>query len=67
MLGLQRLEVAGKRFVVLEETDTQQRLAKLAGVRQETIARFESGKHSASVKTVDRIDRAIQSERRRLG
>lgn len=45
---------------------TQQRLAKLAGVRQETIARLESGKHTASVKTVDRIDRAIQAERRRL-
>ena len=119
MLGLQRLELAGKRFVVLEEDEyerlcevageavrdddklpplpapnkhgrfpaieyaraslarnlirdrksvglTQHRLAELAGIRQETIARLESGKHTASVKTVERIDRVIQGERQRL-
>ena len=119
MLVQQRLELAGKRFVVLEEAEyerlceaageavrdddklpplpapdkhgrfpaieyaraslarnlirdrksvglMQQRLAELAGVRQETIARLESGKYTASVKTVDRIDRAIQAERQRL-
>ncbi|MBI5759048.1 MAG: helix-turn-helix domain-containing protein [Planctomycetales bacterium] len=45
---------------------TQQRLADLAGLRQETIARMEAGKHTASVATVQKIDRAIESERKRL-
>ena len=39
---------------------TQQRLAALAGVRQETISRLESGKHTASVRVIDRIDQAIR-------
>ena len=114
MIGLQRLEVAGQRFVLLPEGEyerlcsrasetvplndddlpplpkpdkrghfpaveyarislardiirdrraaglTQQELATLAGTRQETISRIESGKHSASVKLVDRIDRALK-------
>jgi len=45
---------------------TQQRLADLSGLRQETIARMEAGKHTASVATVQKIDRAIESERKRL-
>lgn len=114
MLGLQRIEVAGQRFVLLPEGEyerlcsrasetvpvnddglpplpkpdkrgnypaveygrvslardlirdrraaglTQQELAKLAGTRQETISRIESGKYTASVKLVDRIDRALK-------
>jgi DNA-binding XRE family transcriptional regulator len=114
MIGLQRIEVAGQRFVLLPETEydrlcsrasetvpltddglpplpkpdrkgrfpaveyarislardiirdrraaglTQTELAKLAGTRQETISRIESGNHTASVKLVDRIDRALQ-------
>jgi len=39
---------------------TQQELATLAGTRQETISRIESGKYSAGVKLIDRIDRALQ-------
>jgi predicted transcriptional regulator len=39
---------------------TQQELAKLAGTRQETISRVESGKYTASAKLVDRIDRALK-------
>jgi len=119
MLGLQRIEVAGKRFVLLEETDyerlcreagavvadddvlpplpqpdangrfpaveytrvslarnlirdrasaglSQERLAKLAGIRQETISRLEGGKHSASPRTIAKIDQAIATERKRL-
>jgi len=117
MIGLQRIEVAGKRFVLLEETEyerlcreareavaeddlpplpkpdkngrfpalqyarislardvirdrkglrlSQQRLADLAGIRQETLSRIESGKHTASVKTIEKIDRAIKAQRRR--
>ena len=114
MIGLQRIEVAGQRFVLLPEgeyerlcarasetipvTDedlpplpkpdkhgnfpavqyarvslardiirdrraaglTQQQLAKLAGTRQETISRIESGKYTASVRLIDRIDRALK-------
>jgi len=39
---------------------SQQELARLAGVRQETISRLESGKHSPTIRTVDRIERALQ-------
>jgi DNA-binding XRE family transcriptional regulator len=117
MIGLQRLELAGKRFVVLDETEyerlcrgareapaeddlpelpkpdkagrfpavefarlalardlirdrkglglSQQQLARLAGVRQETLSRLESGKQSASSRTVDKICKAFEAERRR--
>ncbi len=114
MIGLQRIEVAGQRFVLLPEGEyerlcsrasetvpvndddlpplpkpdkrgnfpaveyarvslardmirdrraaglTQQELAKLARTRQETISRIEGGKYTASVKLVDRIDRALK-------
>src|SRR5437016_7249498 len=104
MIGLQRLELAGTRLVVLQESEyeqlcrragetaddgdlpafpkpdaqghlpaveygrislardlirdrksaglSQQRLAELAGVREETVSRLESGKHSASVSSI---------------
>jgi DNA-binding XRE family transcriptional regulator len=39
---------------------TQTELARLAGSRQETISRIESGKHAASVKLIDRIDQALK-------
>jgi len=38
---------------------SQQRLADLAGVRQETLSRIETGRHTASEKTVDKVMRAI--------
>ena len=44
---------------------SQQRLADLAGVRQETLSRIETGKHTASQRTVDKIMRAVEAERRR--
>jgi DNA-binding XRE family transcriptional regulator len=40
---------------------TQQELADLAKTRQETISRIESGKYSASVKLIDRIDTVLQA------
>ena len=119
MLGLQRIEVAGKRFVLLEESDyerlcreageavaddddlpalplpdangrfpaieytrislarnlirdcksvglSQERLAELAGIRQETVSRLESGKNSASPGTIAKIDRVIVAARKRM-
>ena len=120
MIGIQRVEVEGKRFVFLPEVEyerlchgageavtiddeempalpkpdkhgrfpalqyarislardlirdrkgvglSQQRLATLAGVRQETLSRIETGRHTASQTTVDKIMRVIETERRRL-
>ena len=40
---------------------TQRELAKLAGTRQETISRIESGKYTASVKLIDKIDRVLRT------
>lgn len=39
---------------------TQQQLAKLAGVRQETVCRLETGRHSPTVRTVEKIEKAVQ-------
>jgi DNA-binding XRE family transcriptional regulator len=39
---------------------TQRELAKMAGVRVETLCRIETGKHTPSVPTVDKIDRALK-------
>ena len=119
MLGLQRIEVAGRRFVLLEEPEyerlcreageamadddalpplpkpdangrfpaieytrislarnlirdrksvglSQERLAKLAGIRQETVSRLETGKHIATPGTIAKIDRVIVAARKRL-
>lgn len=42
---------------------TQAQLAKLAGIRQETLSRFESGKHKPNVQTVERIEAALKRKR----
>lgn len=39
---------------------TQRQLAKAAGIREETLCRLEQGKHTPTLRTIDRIDRAIQ-------
>ncbi|HWC91165.1 MAG TPA: helix-turn-helix transcriptional regulator [Pirellulales bacterium] len=39
---------------------TQHELAGLAGTRQETVSRIESGTYTASHKLIDRIDRALK-------
>ena len=51
------------RSIIRERTAlglTQQQLARLAGVREETLSRLESGKHSPTVRTVEKIERALQ-------
>lgn len=44
---------------------TQVQLAKLAGIRQETLSRLESGKHKPNLRTVERIEAALKRERTR--
>jgi len=51
---------------------SQQQLGKLAGVRQETISRIESGKQTATVRVIDKLDKAIrraaaQTKKRKAG
>ena len=117
MLVKPRLEIDGKRYVVLEEADyerlcrengqaiesgdlppfpkpdrrgrfpaveyarvalardlirdrralglSQQQLARLAKVRQETISRLETGKHSADPRTIDKLYDALETAKRR--
>ena len=38
----------------------QRELAKRAGIRVETLCRIETGKHTASVATIEKIDRVLQ-------
>jgi DNA-binding XRE family transcriptional regulator len=38
----------------------QRELASLAGVRVETLCRIETGKHTPSVPTIDKLDRALK-------
>ena len=40
---------------------TQQELADLAKTRQETISRIESGRYTASIKLIDKIDEVLQT------
>jgi ribosome-binding protein aMBF1 (putative translation factor) len=40
---------------------SQAELARRAGVRAETLNRIEQGKHSASVATLDKLDRALKA------
>lgn len=40
---------------------SQEELASLAGLRQETVCRIESGKHSPTVRTVAKIDKGLQA------
>lgn len=39
---------------------SQAELARRAGVRPETLNRIEQGKHSASVATIDKLDKALK-------
>lgn len=38
----------------------QRELAKLAGIPVETLCRIETGKHTPSVRTIEKIDRALK-------
>ena len=43
---------------------SQQELAKQAGIRVETLCRIETGKHTPSVATIDKIDRALSKAKK---
>lgn len=43
---------------------SQVELAKLAGIRVETLCRIETGKHTPSVPTIEKIDRALKKSLR---
>ncbi|MGH7192721.1 MAG: hypothetical protein ACREJM_04205, partial [Candidatus Saccharimonadales bacterium] len=44
---------------------SRQRLAVLAAIRPDALARIEGGKHTAAKGMVDKIMKAIEAERRR--
>lgn len=44
---------------------TQGELAKRTGLREETICRLESGKHSPTVRTVAKIERVLQAAQKK--
>ncbi|HEY5313087.1 MAG TPA: helix-turn-helix domain-containing protein [Pirellulales bacterium] len=44
---------------------TQEQLARLAGIRQETLCRLETGKVAPNVRTVDKLDRALKQAARK--
>src|SRR5437867_2126897 len=44
---------------------TQERLARLAGIRPETLKRIEQGKHSPSVRTVEKLEQALKQAKSR--
>jgi len=50
-----------RRRLVLSQAE----LARRAGIRPETLNRIEQGKRSPSVRTVDKIDRALQAAEKR--
>ena len=61
--ALEYIQVSIARDIIKERRSlglSQLRLAELAGLRQETLSRLESGKHSPTVRTVEKIDRALK-------
>ena len=61
--AVEYLRVSIARDIVQERQAlglSQERLASLAGLRQETLSRLESGKHSPTVRTVEKIDQALK-------
>jgi DNA-binding XRE family transcriptional regulator len=61
--ALEYIQVSIARDIIEERRSlglTQLQLAELAGLRQETLSRLESGKHSPTVRTVEKIDKALK-------
>ncbi len=67
--ALAYIQISIARDILRERTAlglTQEQLAKLAGVREETLSRLESGKHSPTVRTVEKIERALQKAAKKM-
>lgn len=61
--ALEFLRVSIARDIAKERVSmglTQEQLAKQAGIRQETLCRLETGKQAPNVRTVEKIDQALQ-------
>ena len=61
--AMEYLRVSIARDFVRERVEaglTQWDLAKRAGVRVDTLCRIETGKHTPSVPTIERLDRALR-------
>jgi ribosome-binding protein aMBF1 (putative translation factor) len=66
--ALEYMQVSIARNIIKERRAlglSQEQLAKMAGLRQETLSRLESGKHSPTVRTVEKIERALQRAKSR--
>jgi len=64
--ALQQVRVSIARELVRARREaglSQQQLAKLAHVRQETISRIESAKHTATPRVLDKLMRALEKSR----
>ena len=61
--SIARTIIQERRKLGLSQSD----LAKLTGLRQETISRLEAGKHSPTVRTVEKIERALKQFAKRKG
>ncbi|MEN6449846.1 MAG: helix-turn-helix transcriptional regulator [Thermoguttaceae bacterium] len=60
--ALEYIQVSIARDIIRERRElglSQAQLAELAGLRPETLSRLESGKHSPTVRTVEKIDQAL--------
>jgi transcriptional regulator with XRE-family HTH domain len=61
--ALEYIQVTIARDIIKERRalgPSQLQLAKLAGLRQETLSRLESRKHSPTIRTAEKIDRALK-------
>ena len=61
--SIARSIVQERRKLGLSQSD----LAKLTRLRQETISRLEAGKNSPTVRTVEKIERALMQVAKRKG
>ncbi len=60
---MEYIQVSVARDIIKERRSlglTQLRLAELAGLREETLSRLESGRHSPTVRTVEKIEQALK-------
>lgn len=70
VLAIEYAKASIARDVIRERKSlglSQERLARMAGIRQETLSRLETGKHTPTVRVVSKIDQALSRARRARG